>query len=246
MQVQERSPGERQRLVLGVLRERGHPMPARSIWQQLRTKDVQIMIKNVEECLSSMAKRGLVVRQGDPGNMVYALPPANGEPMRTKEADKEIALASRVVPISPIPPSEKEGEKTEVVLDAVFRALKVGQYTINAAAWTIADDHDSWIELLTTALEIDPNTRHPRTKKLKFEQSDEILRVRAWLAQQTGEPLTSDMAAIERDREAAFVLAETAEQRAKEAESRVKAAEERARAAEERLQSVVKAIGGLS
>jgi len=139
--IAERKPGERKELILKVLKERGHPMPARSIWHQLRTKDVQITIENVAQCLYAMCARGTVVSSGAARSMVYGLP-SEETPMHTNGTRKP-AANEPVAIIQPRPAATGAAPTPPVSADAIAptRSLRVGTYTINPAAWIVSDDH---------------------------------------------------------------------------------------------------------
>lgn len=213
-------PGAIRTAVLRVLTREQRQMTVKAVYTQVLREIPHVSYDGVGQCLYELARKGTVIRGGEPRLALYSLAgPAKRGPASEKvnSMSPSDALATYTREIKAEPAQQPPVPEPP-------RPARVGQYTINPAGWIAADDQGGRLELFTTALEIDPTTKHPRTKKLVFETPGELRLIRAWLAQQAGGVLpAADVEAIESERDAALKLAEEAEQRAREAEEKMKA-----------------------
>jgi hypothetical protein len=197
-------------ILLQTLKDYGRPVSAKSIWFRIQKNIPHSSQQSVADALRYMAKIGLIERSGGWGNIVYAYKP-------------DTPIITTIAPVAqeplPIHASNMPVKAPETPAE-LPKPLCVGQYTINPAGWVVADDQGVRVELFTTALEIDGLTKHPRTKKLTFDNANEMRLVRAWLSQQSG-GIFSSTDALEKERDTALELAEASEARAKIAEQKL-------------------------
>lgn len=207
--------GALQVAILQALKEFGRPVPMNTLWFRVQKSAPHSSKASVAQSTYELVRQKRVHSMGTDRNKLYSLP-ANNRMPETPRPKPEATINGRM-------PEEAKVEVLPPDPLAPPHATRVGQYTINTQGWIAADDQGTRIVLFLNVLEIDPETKHPRTKKLTFDQANELSSVRSWLALQTGPHTIGLNASLEAERDAALELAQAAEERAKEAEKRLEA-----------------------